>query len=87
MKPFSLLVDFDVIEFVGKLSRKEQAEIRRRLLKIREYPHNSSNDSELDPIGRTVQINLSGKYALKYWIDSADRHIKVLDIVPSHRRI
>ena len=86
MKPFALLIDYDVIEFVGRLSRKEQAAVWKRMQQIRDFPYNNSDYSEVDPLGRLVHINVSAKYALKYWIDGADRQIKVLDILPSDRR-
>ena len=86
MKPFALLIDYDVIEFIGGLRRKEQAAVWKRLRQIRDYPHNNSDYSEHDPLGRDIHISVSGKYALKYWIDGADRQIKVLDIIPSDRR-
>jgi hypothetical protein len=86
VKPFALLIDYVVIEFIGKLSRKEQAAIWSRMRLIRDHPYNNSDYSERDPIGRQIHINVSSKYALKYWIDEADRQIKVLDIIPSDRK-
>ena len=86
MKPFALLIDYDVIQFVRGLGRKEQAAVWKRMAQIRDFPFNSSDYAETGPLGRQIHINVSAKYALKYWIDGADRQIKVLDILPSDRR-
>ncbi len=86
MKPLALLIDYDVIEFIGRLSPKERAAVWQRMRKIRGYPYNSSDYSEVDPFGHYVHFNVSAKYAIKYWIDEADHQIKVLDIIPSDRR-
>jgi mRNA-degrading endonuclease RelE of RelBE toxin-antitoxin system len=36
-----------------------------------------------DEIGRRMQIAIVGDYALIYWVDDADRHVKILDIHPA----
>jgi hypothetical protein len=86
VKPYALLVDYEVIEFIGRLNRKEQTAIWKRMRQIRDFPYNNSDYFEFDPFGRQVHIDVSAKYALKYWIDEADRQIKVLDILPSDHR-
>jgi hypothetical protein len=73
MKPFELLVAYDVFEFIERLSRVEQLAIRKRFVQIRDFPHNYSDYSEPDDVGRRLEIHIYGKFALKYWIDHADR--------------
>ncbi len=86
MKSFTLLVVYDVFEFLERLPRKEQLTIRKRFLQIRDFPHNHSDYSEPDNTGRPVEINIHGKFAIKYWIDHADQQVKILDIHPADRR-
>ncbi len=38
-----------------------------------------------DCLGRLVQIMIVGNYAITYWIDDADQHIKILDIHSADR--
>jgi hypothetical protein len=86
MNPFVLLVAYDVFEFIGRLPRAEQQAVRRRLVQIRDYPYQHSDYAETDDIGRRLEINICGRLALKYWIDTADHHVKILDIHPADRR-
>ena len=86
MKSFVLLVAYDVFEFIERLPRQEQLTIRRRLLQIRDFPHNHSDYSEPDDSGRQLEINIYDKFAIKYWIDHSDQQVKILDIHPADRR-
>ena len=86
MKPFALLVAYDVFEFIERLPRKEQLAIRRRFLQIRDFPGNHSDYSELDDSGRQIESNIYGKFAIKYWIDDPDKQVKILDLHPADRK-
>ena len=77
---FRLLIDYEVIEFLETLSRREQQLIRNRLVAIQDFAGRYSDYKEADSTGRPVDIHIFGKYAIKFWIDHADRHIKILDI-------
>ncbi len=35
---------------------------------------------EVDAAGRRVDVHIFRKFAIKYWTDFADRHVKVLDL-------
>lgn len=85
MKPFRLLIDYEVFEFVARLSRKEQQLIRREMLRMQDFPYNHADYQEKDEFGRQYHVHLFGKYALKYWIDEADKHLKIMEIRPSDR--
>ena len=50
------------------------------MLQIRDYPGNLTDYSETDISGREFRINVFGKHAIKYWIDDADRHVKIMQI-------
>ena len=77
---YRLLVDFEVVEFMATQKRADQILLRKRFLEIRDWPSRYSDYREEDETGRPVEINVCGKYAIKYWDDFADRHVKVLHV-------
>ncbi len=86
MVSFRLLIDYDVVVFIESLPKATQRVIRDRLAQIRDHPSFRSDYTERDAVDRPVEINLCGSFAIKFWVDHADRHIKVLDIHPADRR-
>ena len=62
---------------------------RSRLLKqlqaIRSFPSEHSDSYEQDAIGRRVEICVRSGWAIHYWIDFADRQVKVLALNPADR--
>ena len=86
MASFRLLIDYDVVVFVETLGASARKTIRERLTEIRDHPTARSDYQEPDSIGRHVSINICGAYAIKFWVDHADLHIKILDIHLADRR-
>jgi hypothetical protein len=41
--------------------------------------------ADFDDTGRRLEIAIIGDYALTYWIEDADRHVKILDIHATDR--
>ncbi len=80
MAAFRLLIDYDVVEFVEQLPKSYRRILRDRFVAIRDYPAAHADYTEPDAQGRAVAINICGSYAIKYWVDHADRHIKILDV-------
>jgi mRNA-degrading endonuclease RelE of RelBE toxin-antitoxin system len=77
---YRLLIDYEVIEFLETLPRKDQKLLRNRFVAIQDYPQRFFDYAESDNTGRRVDIHICGKYAVKFWEDHADRHIKILDV-------
>ena len=77
---YRLLHDYDVIEFLETLPRRDQRLLRNRFVAIRDYPGRFSDATDHDESGRRVEIHVCGKSAVKFWEDGADRHIKSLDV-------
>jgi hypothetical protein len=75
-----------VVAFIEGLPKETRRAIRQRLVEIRDQPANRSDCTEPDAIGRDVAINICGAYAIKFWVDHADRQIKILDVHPADRR-
>ena len=87
MDSFRLMIDFDVAIMIEGLPRRLRQAIRMRLIEIRDSPANRTDCTEQDAAGRAVAINICGAFAIKFWVDHADRQIKILDIHPSDRRV
>ena len=47
---------------------------------IQSSPREFSDCKESDSAGRPVDIHICHKYAIKYWEDHADQHIKIWDV-------
>ena len=77
---YRLLIDYEVIEFIETLPRKDQRLLRDRFIAIQNSSRQFSDYMEADSTGRPVDIHICGKYAIKFWEDHADRHIKILDV-------
>jgi hypothetical protein len=77
---YRLLIDYEVIEFVEALTRKDRCLLRNRLVAIQDNPQQFSDYTEADSTGRRVPIHICGKYAIKFWEDHTDRHVKILDV-------
>lgn len=77
---YRLLIDYEVIEFMEALPRRDQRLLRNRMVAIQDYSRRFSDYTEQDSEGRRVDIHICGKYAIKFWQDHADRHVKILDV-------
>jgi mRNA-degrading endonuclease RelE of RelBE toxin-antitoxin system len=77
---YRLLIDYEVIEFIESLPRKDQRLLRNRFVAIQAHPGRYSDYPESDSAGRRVAIHICGKYAIKFWEDHADQHVKILDV-------
>jgi len=80
MSDARLLIDIEVLEFLRTLRPKEQADLLKRFREIAAFPSKFSDFVERDSAGRRVDVHICGKFAIKFWDDFADRHVKILDI-------
>lgn len=80
-----LLLDIEVIEFLQTL----RAPMRQRLFavfrRIQDFPGNHRQFTETDPAGRLLSALVCEGYAIYYWEDFADRHIKVMRVCLADR--
>ncbi|MBI4327183.1 MAG: hypothetical protein HY674_18255 [Chloroflexi bacterium] len=51
--------------------------------RIRDFPSRYVDYHEQDAVGRRVEISIYGRFAIHYWTDFADRHVKVLALKPA----
>lgn len=77
---YRLFVDLEAVDFLGS----SKPALRRRLLlhlsSIEAFPESCSDYFESDSKGRRIDIAIRSACAIHYWIDFADRHVKVLRI-------
>ena len=77
---YRLLLDIEAVEFMTALPRREQILLRRRLGEIQASPSRYSDFQERDPSGRALDVHIHCGFAIYYWDDFADRHVKVYRI-------
>ena len=82
---YTLLISLGVLEFVERLPRRLRLDIRNGIKDIEDDPLGVSDAVDYDSTGRLVHIYVVGEYALTYWADDADKHIKILDIHSADR--
>ncbi len=82
---FRLLIDLEVVETLDGLPTRVRNRLLAQLQKIRSFPSNFSDYYEQDASGRRVEICIFSGWAVHYWIDFADRHVKVLALTPADR--
>ena len=63
---YRLLIDYEVIEFLETLSRREHGFCRNRLVAIRDDPQKIFRLHRPDHTGRRVDIHICGRYAVKF---------------------
>jgi len=80
MSDVRLLVDIEALEFLRRLRRREQENLLKRFREIATFPAKFSDFVEHDSTGRCVDVHVFGKFAIKFWNDFADRHVKILDV-------
>jgi len=82
---YELLISIDVLEFIERLPRKTRLGLSAVIAEIGEDPVGVSDATDYDATGRLVQVLIAGEYALIYWIDDADKHVKILDVHSADR--
>ena len=81
MNGYRLLVDWAVIEKADGLPLPVRRVIKTVFVRIGRFPDRMSDYMEPNDRGIDLSVHLSHGFAIKYWTDFADRHVKILDIV------
>ncbi len=80
MRDARLLIAIEVLDFLRTLRRRDQQDLLKRFREIAAFPSNFSDFVEYDSAGRRVDVHVVDKFAVKFWDDFADRHVKILDL-------
>jgi hypothetical protein len=74
------LIDMDVVDILSNFPFSRRRRLYAHFRSIQSYPRNSSESVEPDDEGRLLDISVFEDLVIHYWIDDADRHIKILRI-------
>lgn len=77
---YRLLVDYQVFEFLESIPKSDQRLLRDRMRAIQNFPSQHSDYQEPDEQARPLDISICGPYAIRFWEDVIDMHIKILEI-------
>ena len=80
MKP-RLLIDSEVLEFMAPLKKPEREMLVARFEAIRDYPAKHRDFPHRDETGRDLDGHIAGRFAILFWDDFADRHVKIMGIL------
>lgn len=80
---YRLLVDLEVVAVLDSLSKSKRRLLLEHLAKLLSSPDQYADYQEQDSIGRRIEISVFAGHTICYWIDFADRHVKVLTIKPA----
>ena len=80
MNDSRLFISVDVLYFLRTLPPRDQRDLLQRFREIAAFPSKFSDFVEFDSSGRRVDVHVFGKFAVKFWDDFADRHLKILDL-------
>ena len=82
---YRLLIDLEVIEQLQALPAARRRFLFGHFREIEKYPAARSDYSDTDAQGRRVEVSVAKGFAIYYWIDDADQHVKILLLVAADR--
>ena len=80
MSDSRLLIAIEVLDFLRTLQRREQQGLLKRCREIAAMPSNFTDFFEYDSADRRLGVHIFNRFAIKFWDDFADRHVKILDL-------
>ena len=75
-----LLIDSTVLEFLGRLRKRERDFLLARFEAIRDFPARHVDYRHRDGNGRDLDGHIAGRFAIVFWDDFADRHLKIMGV-------
>lgn len=76
-----MLIDSEAIAFVSTLKKREREALYRRFEMIREDPDLHAEFLSRDASGRELDGCIEDRFAILFWDDFADRHVKIMDVI------
>jgi len=73
-----LLIDSEVVHVLETLPAGLRRQLWRRIEAIGATPDRFADYLQTTPGGRVADVNLCGRFAIAFWDDHADRHVKIL---------
>lgn len=78
---FRLFLDLEVVDLLNKLPVLRRRMVFDHLRKIQDFPGHYSDCIEQDAEGRRIDVSFFDGLTIHYWIDMADRHVKIMRIL------
>jgi mRNA-degrading endonuclease RelE of RelBE toxin-antitoxin system len=78
--PYRLFIAVEVIELLESLKRPRRRELLAQFRRLQDFPGHYSDYIEADETGRRVDVSVFRGLAIYYWVDEADRHVKILKL-------
>lgn len=82
---YRLLIDIEVIEYLHTLPSSVRRRLFRHFQAIKEFPSAHSDFRETDASGRNLDVSVCANFAIFYWEDFADRHVKIMALMPADK--
>jgi hypothetical protein len=80
MKRFEVLMTLRAMNFLQQCRKPDRERIEQKIALLETGYYALSEFEETDANGRLNDVTIVQQYSIHYWIDSADEHVKVLDI-------
>lgn len=84
--PYRLLIDLAALELLMQLPSARRRRFIEHFHQLQDFPSVHSDFRDADSAGRLVQVSIFDGFAIYYWIDEADRHVKILEIITADNR-
>ncbi len=75
-----LLIDSRVLEFAARLKKRDRNFLFLRFEAIRDFPANHIDYRHRDETGREFDGHIADRFAILFWDDLADGHLKIMDV-------
>jgi hypothetical protein len=82
---YRLLVDLEAVTVLHSIPTPARSRLLAHFVKLRSTPDQFADYHEHDAIGRRIEISVFAGYSIHYWIDFADRHVKILAVKSADR--
>lgn len=78
---YRLLIDLAALELLLCLPRAQRQRFIGHFHLLQKHPTMNSDYRDTDVTGRLVNVSVFDGFAIYYWIDEADRHVKILELI------
>lgn len=83
---YVLYVRSEAVSFYHALRRPEKEVIERFFDALENNPFLKGETTELDEVGRTVQVKFMGRFKVVFWADHPVKEVKILKLERLPRR-
>lgn len=78
---YRLLIDLEALELLMQLPAARRRIFTEHFYLLQKHPTVHSDYRDTDAHGRSVHVSILDGFAIYYWVDEADRHVKILEVI------